>query len=89
MELEDSGLIEEAEITPIFARTEVKCARCGTSLIRITRSAVDKIVCPNHLGFDEYREGEVGPVDLTQGTILNPVLIHAINRFWLTGRQPE
>ena len=74
---------------PIFSRTELKCARCGTNLIRITSSIADKIVCPNHLGFDDYREGETGEVDLTQGPIENPVLIHAINRFWLTGRQPS
>ena len=74
--------------TAIFSRTELKCSRCGTSLVRITSSALDKIVCPNHLGFDDYRESETGPIDLAQGPIVNPVLIHAINRFWLTGRQP-
>jgi hypothetical protein len=52
-------------------------------------SAADKIVCPNHLGFDDYHEGEIGLVDVSQGPIVNPVLIHAINRFWLTGRQPS
>ena len=73
---------------PIFARTEAKCARCGTSAIRITSSVADKIVCPNHLGFDDYRVDQTGPVELADGPIVHPVLIHAINRFWLTGRQP-
>jgi hypothetical protein len=73
---------------PIFGRTEIKCAQCGTSLIRIVSAQFDKLVCPTHLGVDNYREGATDTVDLMDGPIVDGELIGHINRFWLTGRQP-
>jgi hypothetical protein len=75
--------------TAVLARTEAKCSRCGTSLIRIKASILDKIICPSHLTFDDYREGISGAIELRRGPIVDEVLIGVINRFWLTGRQPS
>lgn len=76
-------------IVPFFGRTEVQCARCGTSLIRVATSQFDRIVCPVDLVVGEYREGIAGAVDLLEGPIVDREMIVQINRFWLTGRQPQ
>jgi hypothetical protein len=78
------------QLPPILGRVETTCAECGTTLVRVVQAPFDIIVCPMDLRFDDYNKDEWrDSLSLTRGPIADSEMIGYINRFWLTGRQPQ
>lgn len=48
--MEAAALIEGL-VPPIISHLEIKCAECGTFLVRIMQGASDKMVCPMDFEF--------------------------------------